>query len=272
MLIDSHANLHGESYAEDLDAVLERARAAGVGGIVAICCRLNEFDEVLNIAEQRDAMWATIGQHPHHAKDNPDVTAEWLLERAAHPKVIAIGETGLDRHYNYRPEGLQIKSFLAHVDAARRSGLPIVIHCREADELMADLLEQEVEKGAFKALLHSYTGGPELARRAAALGVYFSVNGIASFKNAREVRAVIADEMPPERILVETDCPFLAPVPMRGRRNEPAYLTHVADTLGEVLGWTREETEARTTDAFFRLFDKASRSDVKAMAAVGAAP
>lgn len=259
MLVDSHANLHGDDYAGDLEETLDRARAAGVGAIVAICCRLSDFDAVLKIAEAHDDLWATIGQHPHHAKDDPDVSADWLMEMARHPKVIAIGETGLDRHYNYSPEDQQIKSFLAHVDAARASDLPLVIHCREAGDLMADLLEQEMAKGPFKALLHSYTEPAALARRAAPLGVYFSVNGIASFKSATDVRDVIRDDMPDDRILIETDCPYLAPVPMRGRRNEPAYLVHVAETLAGIKGWSADETARRTTNAFYRLFDKAER-------------
>jgi TatD DNase family protein len=259
MLVDSHANLHGDAYAEDLEPVLERARAAGVGTIVAICCRLEEFERVLKIAEAHDDLWATIGQHPHHAKDRPDVSPAWLAALAAHPKVIGIGETGLDRHYNYSPEDLQIKSFLAHVEAARLSGLPLVIHCREADELMAGLLEREMAKAPFRFLLHSYTSGPDLARRGAALGGYFSVNGIASFRNAHDVREMIRDIMPADRILLETDCPYLAPAPMRGRRNEPAFLPHVAAALAAARDWTPEETATRTTDAFFDLFTKAAR-------------
>jgi len=259
MLVDSHANLHGEAYAKDLEATLDRARAAGVGAIVAICCRLEEFDQVITIAEKHDDVWATIGQHPHHAKDQPDVSPAWLADAARHPKVIGIGETGLDKHYNYSPEDQQIASFLAHVEAARLSGLPVVIHCREADDLMANLLEQEMAQAPFRALLHSYTSGPDLARRGADLGLFFSVNGIASFRNAHDVRDVIRDAMPEDRILVETDCPYLAPVPMRGRRNEPAFLPHVAAALAAAKDWSAEETERRTTDAFYALFAKAAR-------------
>ncbi len=261
MLVDSHVNLHGEAFAEDLDAVLERGRAAGVGAFLAICCRMKEFEQVLEITEKYDDIWATVGQHPHHAKDAPDITPEHLAALAAHPKVIGIGETGLDRHYNHSPEEQQVSSFLAHVEAARRTGLPLVIHCREADDLMAGLLEQEMAKGAFRILLHSYTGGPDLARRGAALGAYFSVNGIASFRNAQDVRDVITGIMPADRILIETDCPYLAPVPMRGRRNEPAFLVHVAEALAGIRGWTTEETAQRTTDAFYHLFSKAKRPD-----------
>lgn len=264
MLVDSHANLHGEAFRDDLDAVLDRARAAGVGAIVAICCRLEEFERVLEIAEAHDDIWATIGQHPHHAKDRPDVSPDWLAEQAAHPKVIGIGETGLDRHYNYSPVEQQVESFLAHVEAARRTGLPLVIHCREADDLMADLLEREMAKGPFRFLLHSYTSGPDLARRSAALGGYFSVNGIASFKKAHDVRDIVREHLPADRILIETDCPYLAPVPMRGRRNEPAFLIHVAEALANIRGWTAEETARRTTDAFYALFTKAERPAAQA--------
>lgn len=257
MLIDSHANLHGETYEGELDAVFERAGKAGVKGIVAMCCRLQEFEEVLEIAEGRENVWATIGAHPHHAKDRPDITADWLIEKSQHPKVIAIGETGLDQYYNHSPLDVQIKSFRAHIEAARQTGLPIVIHCRDSDAEMADILEQEMGKGAFKALLHSFTGSHELARRAAALGAYFSVNGIASFNSAKAVRAVIQEEMPRERIIIETDCPYLTPVPHRGKRNEPAFLTHVAANLAEILGKPEEEVIQSTGAAFFKLFDKA---------------
>jgi len=257
MLIDSHANLHGEAFAEDLDAVFERAEAAGVGAVLAICCRLQEFDDVLALARGRDNVWASVGAHPHHAKDRPDIAADALLAMAEDPKVVAIGETGLDQYYNHSPQDVQLKSFLAHIEAARESGLPLVIHCRDADALMAETLEAEMAKGGFKALMHSFTGSAELARRAAALGAWFSVNGIASFKSADDVRAVIRDEMPEDRILIETDCPYLTPVPHRGKRNEPAYLPHVAETLAGIRGWTLAETEERTTRAFFALFDKA---------------
>jgi len=259
MLIDSHANLHGETYEGELDAVFQRASEAGVAGILAICCRLHEIDDVMAIAESRDHVWASYGAHPHHAKDKPDIAPEELIDRADHPKLIAIGETGLDQHYNHSPIKQQVQSFKAHIEAARRTGLPLVIHCRDADERMADLLESEMEQGAFKAVLHSYTGGPDLAQRAARLGFWFSVNGIASFRNARDVRAVIAEHMPSDRIIIETDCPYLAPVPHRGKRNEPSYLPHVVETLTEIRGWSAEETAERTTQAFFALFDKADR-------------
>jgi TatD DNase family protein len=256
MLIDTHINIHGEDYAEDLPQVLEAARAAGVSPMIAICCRLTDFEAVSKIAEAHDDLYCTIGAHPHHAKDRPDITADELLEIARHPKVVAIGETGLDFHYNHSPEEEQYQSLRAHIDAARRADLPLILHCREADEKMADLLEEEMGKGAFRPLLHCYTGGAGLARRAAALGAYFSASGIITFKKAEDVREVFRDVVPDDRVIVETDCPYLAPIPYRGRRNEPAYLPHVARKLGEIKGWTAEETATRTTAAALALFNR----------------
>jgi len=256
MLIDTHVNIHGDAYQEDLDAVLDRARAAGVSPMIAICCRLGEFDAVRAIADAHDDVVCTIGAHPHHAKDRPDITAEELAEIASHPKVVAIGETGLDFHYNYSPREDQLPSLRAHIEAARRSGLPIILHCREADLEMAEVLEEEMGKGAFRPLLHCYTGGLELAERAAKLGAYFSASGIISFKKAEEVRAVFRDVIPDDRIIIETDCPYLSPVPHRGKRNEPSYLPHVAEALASVKGWTLEETADRTTANARALFDR----------------
>lgn len=259
MLIDSHVNLHAEAFAEDADAVVARARAAGVGGIVAICSRLSEFERVREISDRHRDMWRTAGAHPHHAKDRPDITPAELIAMAEDPKVIAIGETGLDNHYGYSPVEDQVASFRAHIAAARETGLPLIVHTREADVMTAEILEEEHAKGAFPILLHCYTSGRELARRGAALGAYFSVNGIMTFKNAVDVRDVVVADMPAERIILETDSPYLAPVPHRGRRNEPAYLPHVADKLAELRGWGVEEAAQRTTDAFFALFSRAER-------------
>jgi TatD DNase family protein len=181
-----------------------------------------------------------------------------LVDLAGRPRVVGIGETGLDFHYDYSERPVQIDVFRAHVAAARETGLPLVVHAREADAVMAELLETEHAAGAFKLLLHCYTSGAELARRAAALGAWFSVSGIATFKSAEAVRAVIRD-MPEDRIIVETDCPYLAPVPMRGRRNEPAFLPHVLAKLAEVRGWSMADAESRTEDAFFALFDRIER-------------
>lgn len=256
MLIDTHINIHGDDYAEDLGAVLDRAREAGVSPMIAICCRLNELDAVKAIAEAHADVYCTVGAHPHHAKDNPSVTPEALLELANHTKVVAIGETGLDLYYNHSDLGDQIMSLRAHIEAARRSGLPLVLHCRDADLEMADLLEEEMGKGAFTPLLHCYTGGAELARRAADLGAYFSASGIITFKKADEVRDVFSNVIPRDRVIIETDCPYLAPTPYRGKRNEPSYLGHVAKKLGELYGWSLEETALRTSTAARALFSR----------------
>ena len=258
MLIDSHVNLHAPQFAEDQAEVIARARAAGVALMVTISDKVSSFPAVRAIAEAHDDIWCTVGTHPHEAKENPGLEAATLIELAAHPRVVGIGETGLDFHYDLSPRPIQAAVFRAHVAAARATGLPLVVHTREADAEMGDILEAEFARGPFKLLMHCYTSGADLARRAAALGAWFSVSGIATFKAAEEVRAVIAD-MPAERIIVETDCPYLAPMPMRGRRNEPAYLPHVLAKLAQVRGWGLAEAEARCEDAFFALFDKIPR-------------
>lgn len=261
MLIDSHVNLHAAQFAEDQAEVIARARAAGIERMVTICDRVSSFPAVLAIAEREPDIWCTVGTHPHEAKENPGLTAETLAELAKHPRVVGIGETGLDYHYDFSPREIQRQVFAAHIEAARMTGLPLVVHTREADDHMLAMLEAAHGEGAFKLLLHCYTSGAELAARAAAMGAYFSVSGIATFKAAEEVRAVIRD-MPVDRIIVETDCPYLAPVPYRGRRNEPAYLPHVLAKLAEVRGWSYAEAEARTEKAFFDLFDKIPRPGV----------
>jgi TatD DNase family protein len=258
MLIDSHVNLHAPAFAEDREAVIARARAAGVGRMVTICDRLSNFEAVHAIAAEADDIWCTVGVHPHEAKDYLDLSSAELVRLAARPEVIGIGETGLDYHYDLSPREVQRAVFAVHVAAAQESGLPLVVHTREADADMAEMLERAYRAQPFKMLMHCYTSGAELAARAAALGAWFSVSGIATFRAAEEVRAVIAD-MPADRIIVETDCPYLAPIPMRGRRNEPAYLPHVLAKLAEVRGWSLLEAETRTTDAFFALFDRAAR-------------
>jgi TatD DNase family protein len=254
VLIDSHVNLHASAFDADRMAVIERARAAGIGRMVNICDKLSGFAAVAAVADGADDIFLTVGTHPHEAKENPDLTADILCEMAGAAKVVGIGETGLDFHYDLSPRATQIAVFRAHIAAARTTGLPLVVHAREADDVMGDILEEEFTAGAFRILMHCYTSGPDLARRAAALGAWFSVSGIATFKSAEAVRSVIAG-MPAERIIVETDCPYLAPVPMRGRRNEPAFLPFVLAKLADIRGWTQAEAEARTEAAFFDVFD-----------------
>ncbi|MFN3522892.1 MAG: TatD family hydrolase [Phenylobacterium sp.] len=257
MLIDSHVNLHAHQFDADRDEVIHRAREAGVELMVNICDRVSNFPAVRAVAEAAD-IWCTVGTHPHEAKEDPALTPETLCALAGDPKVVGIGETGLDFHYDLSPRDVQAKVFRAHVEAARRMGLPLVVHTREADEVMGDILEEEYARAPFRMLMHCYTSGAELAARAAALGAWFSVSGIATFRTAEDVRAIIRD-MPADRIIVETDCPYLAPVPYRGRRNEPAYLPHVLAKLAELRGWSLSEAEGRTQQAFFDLFDRIPR-------------
>jgi len=257
MLIDSHVNLHAPQFDEDRQAVIDRARAAGIGLMVNISDRVSGFAKVRALAEHPD-IWCTVGTHPHEAKENPDLAAADLVALAADPRVVGIGETGLDFHYDLSPRDIQARVFRAHVAAARDAGLPLVVHTREADAVMGEILEEEFAAGPFRLLMHCYTSGPELLRRAADLGAWFSVSGIATFKPAEDVRALVRD-MPADRIIVETDCPYLAPVPHRGRRNEPAYLPDVLAKLAEIRGWSLAEAEQRTEDAFFALFDRIPR-------------
>ncbi|HWA23628.1 MAG TPA: TatD family hydrolase [Caulobacterales bacterium] len=253
MLIDSHVNLHSEAFAADREAVIARARAAGVVRMVTICDRLASVPAVLDVAEAHDDIWASIGQHPHNAKEAPDILAEDLIELAAHPRVCAIGETGLDRHYNLSPVEQQVASLRAHIGAARALDLPLIVHTREADDLMGDVLEEEAEQGAFRLLMHCYTSGENLARRALALGAYFSLSGILTFKAAHDVRAV-ARQIPLDRIILETDCPYLAPVPHRGRRCEPAFIADIYAFFCAERELALEQGAAIVADNFFRLF------------------
>lgn len=258
MLIDSHVNLHAPQFDEDRDAVIARARAAGVGLMVEISDKLSTFEATHALAMAHDDIWCTVGVHPHEAKDYAELTADRLVELASRKKVVGIGECGLDFHYDLSPRDVQAAVFRQHIEASRRSGLPLVVHTREADDVMAAILAEEQTAGPFRFLMHCYTSGPALAEKAAELGAWFSVSGIATFKAAEEVRAIVRT-LPPDRIIVETDCPYLAPMPHRGRRNEPAWVGHVLDKLAEIRGWSREEAEARTTDAFFALFDAIPR-------------
>ncbi|HEY5107322.1 MAG TPA: TatD family hydrolase [Caulobacteraceae bacterium] len=258
MLIDSHVNLHAPQFDADRGEVIERARTAGVELMVNICDRVSNFAAVYAVAADHEDIWATVGTHPHEAKDDPSLSADTLCDLAAAAKVVGIGETGLDFHYDLSPRDVQAAVFRAHIGAARRTGLPLIVHSRQADAQMAQILEDEHAAAPFRILMHCYTSGADLARRAAALGAWFSVSGIATFRAADGVRAVIAD-MPADRIIVETDCPYLAPAPMRGRRNEPAYLPHIIARLAEIRGWPVDDAEARTAAAFFALFEKIPR-------------
>lgn len=260
MLIDSHVNLHAPQFDEDRDAVIVRAREAGVRLMVEISDRLGTFEATHDLAMGHDDIWCTVGVHPHEARHYPGLDVARLVELAARPRVVGIGECGLDFHYDLSPRDQQETVFRTHVTAAQKTGLPLVVHTREADAVMAGVLTEMHADQPFRLLMHCYTSGQELADIAAELGAWFSVSGIATFKAAEEVRAVIRT-MPADRIIVETDCPYLAPVPHRGRRNEPAYVGHVLEKLAEIRGWTAEEADRRTTEAFFALFDRIPRPE-----------
>jgi TatD DNase family protein len=258
MLVDSHAHLDFPEFASELDQVVERARAAGVARVVTISTRVRKFPDLQAIVERYDDVFCSIGTHPHNAAEESTVGADDLLVPAKHPKVVAIGEAGLDYHYDHSPRDAQERSFRLHIAAARETQLPLVIHAREADDDIARILEEESGKGAFPFVLHCFTGGPQLARRAIALGGSISFTGILTFKNSGDLRAIAAS-LPEDRILVETDAPYLAPGKWRGKRNEPAYVVETARVLAETRGVTPEAIAGATTDNFFRLFAKVPR-------------
>jgi TatD DNase family protein len=258
MLVDSHCHLDFPDFAPELDAVVSRAAAAGVGHMVTISTRVRRHTQVLAIAERFPTVTCSVGTHPHHAHEELDITAADLIERARHPKVVAIGEAGLDYHYDFSTPDAQAQGFRTHIAAARATQLPLVIHTREADKDCARILEDEMGKGAFPAVLHCYTGGPELARRAVALGCHIGFTGIVTFKNSGALREIAA-AVPADRFLIETDAPYLAPLPYRGKRNEPAYVAEVAKMLATVRGVSADEIARQTTDNFFKLFAKVPR-------------
>jgi len=259
MLVDSHCHLDFPDFAAELPEVVARARAAGVGHLVTISTRVKRFPEILAIAERFDEVSCSVGTHPHQAAEEPDVTVADLVRLSAHPKVVAIGEAGLDYHYDTSPRPAQEKGFRTHIAAARETGLPLVIHAREADDDIAAILEEESAKGTFPFVLHCFTAGPDLARRGLALGGYISFSGVITFKKSEDLRAIAA-AAPVDRILVETDAPFLAPPPHRGKRNEPAFVRETAKVLAQARGVDLDAIAAATTANFFRLFHKAKNA------------
>jgi TatD DNase family protein len=258
MLIDGHCHLDFPDFAAELDGVVARARAAGIARMVTISTRVARQPELLAITERFPDVFCSVGTHPHYAHEELDVTAADLVARSRAAKVVALGEAGLDYHYDNSPRDAQARGFRNHIAAARETGLPLVIHSRDADDDMARILEEETGKGAFPAVLHCFTGGPGLARRAIALGHFISFTGILTFKASDALRAIAAD-LPADRILVETDAPYLAPGKFRGKRNEPAYVVETAKVLAETRGVTFDEIAAQTTANFFRLFGKVPR-------------
>ncbi|EFM62730.1 hydrolase, TatD family [Brucella sp. NF 2653] len=258
MLVDSHCHLDFADFEPERDAVVQRALDAGIKRMVTISTRVRKFDAIRTLAETYEAVYCSVGTHPNNAHEELDITADDLVRLAEHPKVVAIGEAGLDYHYDYAPKEAQQQGFLAHIDAARRTQLPLVIHARSADADMAEILEKETEKGAFPFILHCFSSGRALAEKGIELGGYISFSGILTFKNSADIRDV-ASIVPRDRLLVETDAPYLAPVPHRGKRNEPSFVQHTAAVLAETIGVSPEEIAAITSDNVFRLFSKMPR-------------
>ena len=260
MLVDSHCHLNYKGLREDVGGVIERARAAGVGTMLGISTRQSEWAEVIALAEAHPDIWATVGIHPHEADTHPDIDAVRLIATAAHSKVIGIGETGLDYFYDHSDRDRQRASFRAHIAAARETGLPLIVHTRDAEADTAAILTEEMGKGAFPGVIHCFTASAAFAEQALALGFYISLSGILTFKNAKDLQATAA-ALPADRILVETDSPFLAPMPLRGKVCEPAYVVHTAAFLAQLRGVDAELLATQTTDNFFRLFARARPTD-----------
>ena len=258
MLVDSHCHLDFPEFASDLDGVVARARAAGVGVCVSISTEMKTFPKIRAIAETFPDVWCSVGVHPHEAEKELLSGPDALLAEAVHPKVVGIGETGLDYFYEHAPRAQQMENFRAHIAAGRQAGLPVIVHTREADDDTIAILEDEMGKGAFRGLIHCFT--QRLADAALSLGFYISVSGIATFKKSDALRDVIRT-VPLDRLLVETDAPFLAPMPHRGKTNEPAFVVHTARLLAEMKGVSEAELAAVTTANFFRLFTKVTRPD-----------
>lgn len=258
MLIDSHCHLDFPDFAPERDQVVNRAREAGVERLITISTRIRRFDEIRALIETYDEVFGSVGTHCLHAGEEDGIPVEEIVRLAQHSKVVAIGEAGLDYHYEAGSAAVQERGFRIHIEAARRTGLPLVIHAREADEDVARILAEEMARGAFKAVLHCFTAGPELARRGLELGCFISFSGVLTFKRSEEIRA-IARMVPRDRLLVETDAPYLAPMPFRGKRNEPAYVAHTARVLAETIGVDEAEIARITTENAFRLFDRMPR-------------
>lgn len=257
MFIDSHCHLNYRGLVEDQSAVLERARAAGVEAMLNISTRASEWDAVIGTAEREADVMASVGIHPHEADVHPDVDTEALVAKAAHAKVVGIGETGLDYHYDHSDRERQRQSFRAHVAAARETRLPLIVHTRDAEEDTYAILAEETGKGAFPALIHCFTGSRGFAGKVLELGLYVSISGIVTFRNAKDLQET-AKAIPGDRLLIETDSPFLAPVPHRGKRCEPAFVADTAAFLAALRGETVEALGAATSANFSRLFAKAA--------------
>ena len=263
MWVDSHCHLDFPELAADRAGLIARAQAAGLQSMVTISTRVRRFDQILPIAADNPGIWCSVGTHPHNAHEELDVTVADLVRLSAHPKVVAIGEAGLDYHYDKSPRDAQEQGFLTHIAAARETGLPLVIHARDADDRTAAILTEEMGKGAFKAVLHCFTASEALAITGIELGLYVSFSGIATYRSAQNLRDIAA-RLPADRILIETDAPYLAPGKFRGKTNEPSFVVETGKAIAEARGVSPEEMARQTTDNFYRLFAKADRAQVLA--------
>jgi TatD DNase family protein len=257
MFADSHCHLNYPGLVEDQRAVIDRAEARGVTAMLNIATRESDWDAIIATADREPGVWATVGIHPHEADANPDVGTARLIDAASHPRVVGIGETGLDYHYDHSDRDRQRRSFRAHIAASRDTGLPIIVHTRDAEDDTAEIMADEIGKGAYPGVIHCFTASAEFAAKALAMGLYISISGIVTFKNAKDLQA-IATTLPADRLLIETDAPFLAPVPHRGRPGEPAFVADTAAFLARLRGVSVEELAAQTRANFFTLFDKAA--------------
>ncbi|MEQ1789149.1 MAG: TatD family hydrolase [Rickettsiales bacterium] len=261
MLVDSHCHLNFPDFKDDLDSVIARAKASGVGVMQTICTEMAEFEEVYAIAEQNDGVFCSVGVHPNDSGKQKISSAQELIDKTSRKKVIGIGEAGLDYHYEYSDRGLQKQSFIEHIRAARATGLPLIVHTRDAEEDTINILKKEMLEGSFKFLIHCFTSTKQLADISVKLGGYISVSGIITFKNAQTIRDALLD-VPLDRILIETDSPYLAPIPHRGKRNEPSYVVQTNKALAQLKNISEEECAKITTENFFRLFDRAYLPEV----------
>src|SRR3954468_2701503 len=255
MFTDSHCHLNYKGLVEEQQAVLRRARAAGVGTMLNISTRQSEWDEVIGLAERESDVWASVGIHPHEADAHPDVQTATLVERARHERVVGIGESGLDYYYDHSDRDRQRASFRAHIAAARETGLPIIVHTRDAEEDTAAILREEMGKGAFPGVIHCFTASAAFADIALELGLYISISGIVTFKNAKDLQETAA-RLPLDRLLIETDAPFLAPVPHRGKTGEPAFVADTCRFLAQLRGEEPDALAEATRQNFYKLFAK----------------
>lgn len=258
MLVDSHCHLDFPDFGPELDDVVKRARLAGVGTMLTIGTRLSTFERVCAIAERYEDIWCSVGIHPHEAAVEPIDEADALIAHAKHPRVVGIGEAGLDYYYEHSPKADQVRNFRAHIAASRETGLPLIVHARDADDDLCQILTEEHARGAFPGLIHCFSSTEKLARTALEIGMSISLSGIVTFKKAEALRAIAAD-VPLDRLLVETDAPYLAPVPHRGKRNEPAFVRHTAEAVAQLKNQPVERVAEASSDNFFRLFTKVRR-------------